>query len=49
MGKTRGGGWVGGGPGFLLPLCEALHDLQVGLTQAPFKLLPLYWDLDLVS
>lgn len=27
---------------------EALQDHQVGLTQSPFKLLPLHWDLECV-
>ena len=30
-------------PDCLLPLREVLQDLQVGLTQAPFKLLLLPW------
>ena len=30
----------------LLPLGEALQDQQVGMTQAPFKLLPLCWILE---
>ena len=28
----------------LLPLQEALQGQQMGLTLAPFKLLPLFWD-----
>ena len=31
-------------PSLLLPLWETLQDEQVGLTQAPFKLLLLCWD-----
>ena len=30
----------------LLPLQESLQDQQMGLTQAPFKLLPLHWVSD---
>ena len=30
----------------VLPPWEAFQDQQVGLTQAPFKLLPLYLDLE---
>ena len=33
--------WVS--PNFLLPLREALQDQQVGLPQAPFKMLLLPW------
>ena len=33
-----------GSPSCLLPLWETLQDQQVGLTQAPFKFLPLFWD-----
>ena len=35
-------------PSCLLPLWEALQDQQVGLTQSPFKLLPLCWVLECV-
>ena len=35
-----------GSPCCLLALREALQDQQVGLTQAPFKLLPLRGDLE---
>ena len=32
-----------------LSLCEALQDQQMNLTQAPFKLLPLYWNSEHVK
>ena len=37
-----------GCPSYLLSLWEALQDQQVGLTQTPFKLLPLPWDSECV-
>ena len=33
-----------GVPSCILPLWEDLQDQKVGLTQTPFKLLPLHWD-----
>ena len=35
-----------GSPSCLLHLWEALQEQLVGLTLPPFKLLPLYWDLN---
>ena len=35
-----------GSPSCFLPLWKALQDQRVGLTQGPFKLLPLRWDLE---